>query len=566
MIANNANNLTWYFLTDRHAGKMRQTQHVRKMGFRNQLLLAFSIGIVIMALVSSLAISELSKRAVRERLVEEGLKTTENFAEQSTLALLYQSADNARDFAEATLALPDIVGVGIFDQERIPVLVLGRRGNLDRRVGLPKHGSHLVSETSKSWHFSSPVYANKPSSDQEDSPFEASTPEPEFLGYAQVILSKKTLNQLSRNIYVTNLSVSAVLALFLVSVLIWLTTRITRPLNTLSKTMHRAELGEQTVRAEISGTREVVEMGTAFNTMMQFLEEREAQLRAARDDLEARVQERTEELAHSNQELHQEIAERKLIERQLIDAKETAVKASHAKSVFLSNMSHELRTPLNAVIGYSEMMLEESDDNNLREFAPDLEKINDAGRHLLALISEILNLARIESGKMDLNINCVNLNKISEDSLSIMYPIAEKRSIQIRDNLAEIKSIEVDADETRLKEILLNLLSNAVKYNSAQGNIELRVDDREDEVVVHVIDDGPGLSEEEIKELFEPFNRLKAGDEIEGTGIGLTITKRLIEMMHGHIGVVSEPGKGSDFWISLPKAGASHAALFSQNS
>ncbi|MFV2061660.1 MAG: ATP-binding protein [Gammaproteobacteria bacterium] len=522
-------------------------------GFRQQLILTFGIGIIVMAILTSLALSKLSTHELRKRLLDEGSQTTETLTEQSTLALLYQSADNVRGVAEAILAYPDVIGIGIFNSKTEPLLTIGNKSEINRYYDVSSSKIKIIAETNTAWHFSGPVYANKSNSKDAHSPFEVTPNTPEILGYVHVAIGKKTLNQLSRNIYITNLSVSALLAIILVFVLSLLTTRITKPLNRLSSIMNRAEKGETNLQADLSGTKEIVKMATAFNTMMTVIAERQDQLNHARDKLEDRVKQRTKELAIINKELNQEIAERLLIEKQLINAKDEAQEASHAKSEFLSNMSHELRTPLNAIIGYSELLMEESDQYSTEDLIADCSKINRAGWHLLSLINEILDLARIESGHIEINFANADLITLLKESLAIIYPLADKRGVKIIENLDSLGIIELETDEIRLKEIMLNLLSNAVKYNSENGETQLTVEDQDDAVKIHVIDTGPGLTPDQIKEIFDPFNRLSAGNHIEGTGIGLTITKNLVEIMHGTIGIDSIPGKGSDFWIILPK-------------
>ncbi len=522
-------------------------------GFRQQLILTFSIGIIIMAILTSLALSKLSTHELRKRLMDEGYQNTEMLAAQSTLALLYQSADNVQNIAEAILAYPDVIGIGIFTINKQPLLMLGDKSDISRLYDVNTNRAKIISETDNAWHFAGPVHANKLNPKESDSPFESEPTNPKILGYVHIAIGKRTLNQLSKNIYITNLSVSAILAVILVFILSLLTTRITKPLNRLSSIMHRAEKGETRLRADLSGTEEIIEMATAFNTMIAVIEERQNQLNQARDKLEDRVNQRTKELAQSNKELNQEISDRRLIEKQLINAKDAAQEASHAKSEFLSNMSHELRTPLNAIIGYSELLMEESAQYSPEDLVSDCTKINSAGWHLLTLINEILDLARIESGHIEINLGSTDLIALLKESLSLIYPMAEKRCIKIIENLDTIDYIEIQTDEIRLKEIMLNLLSNAVKYNSENGEVQLKIETLHDSIKIHVIDTGPGLSTTQISEIFDPFNRLSAGNHIEGTGIGLTITKNLIEIMHGTIGIDSITGKGSDFWINLPR-------------
>ncbi|MBW7472848.1 PAS domain-containing protein [Marinobacter sp. F4218] len=236
--------------------------------------------------------------------------------------------------------------------------------------------------------------------------------------------------------------------------------------------------------------------------------------------------------------------------KNLIRAKLRADKANRAKSEFLSSMSHELRTPLNAILGFAQLL--ESDDELNDDQQDSVREIFSASEHLLALINEVLDLARIESGKLDLFLETVPVRDVVEEALTLVRLSAKKRGIRI--NLDGLHNFWVTADWTRLKQALLNLLSNAVKYNHTNGTIFLETLPQGDAwLEIRVTDTGVGIPESRIPELFQPFNRLGAElSHIEGTGIGLSLTQRVVDLMGGSIGVRSTVDEGSTFWIRLP--------------
>jgi len=256
--------------------------------------------------------------------------------------------------------------------------------------------------------------------------------------------------------------------------------------------------------------------------------------------LEARVQERTAQLELANSELELAIEE--------------ARAANQAKSAFLSSMSHELRTPLNAILGFAQILASKdmpTTPEQKQEFAGHILK---SGRHLLTLINEILDLAKVEAGALSLSMEPVPLAEVMLECQSMIAPLAATRGIRVL--FPEAPAVRVQADRTRLKQVLLNLLSNAVKYNRDGGAVIVDcARPAPQRLRLSVQDTGMGLTPEQVANLFQPFNRLgqEAGTQ-EGTGIGLVVTRRLVEMMGGEIGVASSPGTGSVFSIELTVA------------
>lgn len=236
-------------------------------------------------------------------------------------------------------------------------------------------------------------------------------------------------------------------------------------------------------------------------------------------------------------------------EEELKQALEQAEKASHAKSDFLSRMSHELRTPLHAIIAFSDLILYEKDlDPKLKKH---IQHIYKAGSHLLALIDNVLDLSRIENGKLSITVEPIDLQPVLEECDSLIKPIASDAGVRLSFD-TNVNYI-VKADHTSLKQALLNLLSNAVKYNQEPGTITVSYQVKNNKRLrINVMDTGKGLSLDQQQQLFTPFERLGAEfGEIKGTGIGLTITRELINMMGGAVGVDSKKGEGSNFWLEI---------------
>jgi signal transduction histidine kinase/CheY-like chemotaxis protein len=282
---------------------------------------------------------------------------------------------------------------------------------------------------------------------------------------------------------------------------------------------------------------EVGVLAESFNGMLGEIERRSQEVLRLNEELEARVRERTAQLEASNAELRLATA--------------AAEKANRAKSEFLSSMSHELRTPLNAIIGFGQLLGTDVGDarpERRREF---VEHIVGAGKHLLTLINEILNLARIESGHVELSLEPIAVEEVLRECRKMIAPLASQRGIHVQ--FEDSCGGAVLADRMRLKQVLLNLVSNAIKYNRPGGAVRVDCEDAGPQRVrVSVIDTGLGLRPEQVDALFQPFNRLgQEGGPEQGTGIGLVVTQRLVELMGGRIGVHSVAGEGSVFWVEL---------------
>jgi signal transduction histidine kinase/ActR/RegA family two-component response regulator len=343
----------------------------------------------------------------------------------------------------------------------------------------------------------------------------------------------------------------------------WLQAIVTRPILAIAAIARDVVQQRDTSRrAAKLGDDEIGELVDAFNGMLNEIERRKTAQEVAAAEKDREVEDRREiqsEVMRLNEELERRVTMRtaQLEESNLgaIAATREAENANRAKSEFLSNMSHELRTPLNAIIGFGQLLagdsLPPSSPERNRGF---VKHIVDAGNHLLTLINEILNLAQIESGKVSISLEPVELRDVLEECHALTRTASAQRGIRLLFPLET--TLSVNADRTRLKQVLLNLLSNAVKYNRDHGAVIVEcAPGDEGRIRISIQDTGAGLTPDELRSLFQPFNRLgRDGTGIEGSGIGLVLTKRLVELMGGMIGVHSAPGAGSTFWIDLRSA------------
>ena len=300
---------------------------------------------------------------------------------------------------------------------------------------------------------------------------------------------------------------------------------VTRPLRRLSDTALAMERGDLRARVSVSSRDEVGRLAAAFDRMANELE-------ASHRGLEEKVAERTAELERLNEELK---------------------RASAAKSAFVATMSHELRTPLHAINGFGEMLSDPMFGKPSLKTTRELgSNIVTSGKHLLALINDILDLARVEAGKIEIHLQHTDLAAVMKEVLVIVRPLADQKYLRL--SMIEADGCVVVADPARLRQVLFNLVANAIKFSPDGGQVDVRIDRREQNVTVSVTDNGPGLAPGEAARIFEPFERGHASRKTEGAGLGLTLARHLVELQGGRIWVESRRGRGSTFSFTIPLA------------
>ena len=315
---------------------------------------------------------------------------------------------------------------------------------------------------------------------------------------------------------------------------ILLARRLVRPIETVQAAAAKIGSGALDERIEITSDDELGALAAEFNRMASQLQESYA-------GLELKVEERTQELASALAELDEKSRE--------LEA------ASQHKSAFLANMSHELRTPLNAIIGFSQVLRDGMFGEVNAKQQEYLEDILSSGNHLLSLINDVLDLSKVEAGQIELDVAPFLLQEALESGVVMVRERATRDGVQVTVEPTDVGL--VSGDERRVRQVLFNLLSNAVKFTPEGGHVDVRALQVNGEVRVSVADTGPGIAAEDLERIFEEFQQTEAGlEQREGTGLGLALSKQLVELHGGRIWADSEPGAGSTFVFTLPARSA----------
>ena len=355
----------------------------------------------------------------------------------------------------------------------------------------------------------------------------------EELGKIIINFDMSPLNLYSSKI-ITGFSLYIAVSIFIIFLLSLLISRwITNPIEYMAKALENIGSGKLILDVLAKKENEFKSLGKAIEEADKRIFEDETKLSEHRLNLESLIEQRTTELIHS---------------------KEDAERANSAKSEFLSRMSHELRTPMNAILGFAQVLDMKDSDPLTQQQAQSVDEILQAGNHLLELINEVLDLSRIEAGKVTVDMSTIDIGDILQECLSLVEPLAKNRNISITKVACGCGGPLFFADRLKLKQVIVNVLSNAVKYNHENGSISIACGETDDDrVYIKITDTGVGISEDDLKKLFIPFERLEQNISVEGTGIGLVISTKLVELMGGEFSVESKQGSGSTFAVYLQR-------------
>jgi signal transduction histidine kinase len=467
-----------------------------------------------------------------QTLKKESRTMAQMLADSSAAALMFDDRAAARETAETLRAEPRATEACFYNRQGSVVATYQRYAG-GESCPLPTHGA----ATAFSWRHLSVYYPV--------------TLNGEYVG--SLYLEMSLAEMYTRSLRYAFISVVVLCVAMLVAILLSsrLQHLISDPILHLTRVAGEVSVGgSYKLRAIKSSNDETGMLIDQFNAMMEQVNQRDLELQRAQDELELRVEERT-------QSLRSEIAERKLVEQSLVNAKLAAEEANKAKSAFLANMSHELRTPLNAILGYSEMLEEESTLAHIPSATDDLQRIQSAGHHLLALVNDILDISKIEAGAIEVHMEDVPMTELIDGIVPTVELLARKRgnSFTVR---FDSRASTIRVDPMKFRQCLLNLLSNACKFTQG-GTITLSVTHCDGpggkSICWQVRDTGIGIAEEDTRRLFVPFSQIdsSATRSHGGTGLGLAISQRLSKLMGGYISVDSIPGVGSTFTIHMPE-------------
>ena len=519
------------------APDQRKLKKTKSRSFQAELFARFSIAGFALAIIAAFAYSYMASTMISRFYEREGIQATENFAQLSALALLYDSGENDKEAALATLNFPSIKHVAIISAENTILLDEGETNekilsSLDKSKWLDS-SARLFPSSKATWQIAAPVYTVFNDDSDPDLTLDDEEIEETYLGYVVIQVDTSEVRSFQLDIFLRNLVVGLGYGFAFAIILSLTLRRLLKPMNELTSVMEETTDGAyKSTDIDPEASLEVIKIADVYNQMISKLAERDQKLRGQKDLLETEVALRTSEL---------------------VQARDTALEANRHKSEFLANITHELRTPLQSILGYTEVVKEVLEDEGIFNCEKDVDKITHNADHLLSLINSILDISKIEAGRMEVSSQNVNIKSLLDRAVDTVAPLIEK-------NNNELKIITNDAnsaflvDEKKLFQILLNLLSNAAKFTH-EGTITLSAAIKNQNLLIEVSDTGIGIDQEQQEIIFEPFRQIDGSEtrQFLGTGLGLSITMHFTQLLGGEMKLSSEVGKGSCFSVSIPK-------------
>jgi len=519
------------------AAGQRNVKKTKSRSFQAELFARFSIAGFALAIIAAFAYSYMASTMISRFYEREGIQATENFAQLSALALLYDSGENAKEAAFATLNFPSIKHVAIISAENTILLDEGETNekilsSLDKSKWLDS-SARLFPSSKATWQIAAPVYTVFNDDSDPDLILDDEEIEETYLGYVVIQVDTSEVRSFQLDIFLRNLVVGLGYGFAFAIILSLTLRRLLKPMNELTSVMEETTDGAyKSTEIDPEASLEVIKIADVYNQMISKLAERDQKLRGQKDLLETEVALRTSEL---------------------VQARDTALEANRHKSEFLANITHELRTPLQSILGYTEVVKEVLEDEGIFNCEKDVDKITHNADNLLSLINSILDISKMEAGKMEVSSQDVNIKSLLNRAVDTVMPLIEKNN-----NALKIINNEADGeflvDEKKLFQILLNLLSNAAKFTH-EGTITLSAIISHQQLLIEVSDTGIGIEQTQQDIIFEPFRQIDGSEtrQFLGTGLGLSITMHFTQLLGGKIKLDSEAGKGSCFSVSIPK-------------
>lgn len=508
-------------------------QFSRHTSFKKQLLNILGISVFLLAIFTSVLTAWKTSQVLRVNAIDTGQKLANNFSEQVVLALLTGSRENAQEAIDRILSFQSVIDVAVYNhlEEALVLPVDISESLIHNTIEQLKKASTSLHETNDDWVFSAPVIVKEERYDDELVDPNEETGTQEILGYVFVKYDKSSLFQIQQAIFINNIVIASVIALLLILIIRVVIDRMTKPLLTLSDIMETVSSTGIYTKAKVSGATEVRNIAKAYNEMMTILEQQNKALESSRDTLESEVEIRTQEL---------------------VVARDSALTASRHKSEFLANISHELRTPLQAIIGYTDLVREDLELECMDAQAEDLNKSIRSAHTLLALINNILDIAKIEAGRMDLYLKPVNIKNLVDETIETILPMAKANQNELVVSIGQLSSTLL-VDRQKLMQVFLNLLSNACKF-TREGKITFEISNDAYFLYFSVKDTGVGIAPDKLDYIFEQFTQVDGSQtrQFEGTGLGMAITQNFCQLMGGNLTVESELNIGSTFKVKLP--------------